>query len=345
MNKKPTKINLTSDDSLFEKPLHLQKYIEDLSSQTINLTDKFCFSWAGKSNAIKSVLTPSKLTLNPEPTQSNKWNESENIFIEGDNLEVLKLLQKAYFEKVKMIYIDPPYNTGHDFVYNDDFSSSLDNYLKQTGQKTESGESVTTNKETNGRYHSDWLSMMYPRLKLAWNLLREDGVIFVSIDDNEVHHLRMIMDEVFGEENFVAQIEWQKRYTRSNNTDNFTTVLEHILLYSKSGMFKPNLLGRNEEANDRYTNPDNDPRGDWKAMPFFSQATPAQRPNLCYEIVNPTTKKAVVPTRKAWRSTKEVFENYVNENLVYWGKDGQSEFPSIKRFLSEAREGMTPINF
>lgn len=205
MNKKPTKINLTSDDSLFEKSLNLQKYLEDLNSQTINLNDKFSFTWAGKSNAIKSVLVPSKLTLNPEPKQSIKWDESENLFIEGDNLEVLKLLQKAYFEKVKMIYIDPPYNTGHDFVYNDDFSAPLDNYLKQTGQKTETGENTTTNKETNGRYHSDWLSMMYPRLKLAWNLLREDGVIFVSIDDNEVHHLRMIMDEVFGEENFIGE--------------------------------------------------------------------------------------------------------------------------------------------
>ncbi|MFA5131269.1 MAG: site-specific DNA-methyltransferase [Patescibacteria group bacterium] len=236
MNKKPTKINLTSDDLLFEKSLNLQKYIEELSSQSINLSDKFSFTWAGKSNAIKSVLIPSRLTLNPKPEESIKWDESENLFIEGDNLEVLKLLQKAYFEKVKMIYIDPPYNTGHDFVYNDDFSSPLDNYLKQTGQKTESGESTTTNKETNGRYHSDWLSMMYPRLKLAWNLLREDGVIFVSIDDNEVHHLRMLMDEIFGEENFIGTITWEKR-TKAQNTETareqFQSKTEYVLSYKK----------------------------------------------------------------------------------------------------------------
>lgn len=234
MNKKPTKINLTSDDSLFEKSLNLQKYIEDLSSQAVNLTDKFSFTWAGKSNAIKSVLVPSKLTLNPEPEQSIKWDQSENLFIEGDNLEVLKLLQKAYFEKVKMIYIDPPYNTGHDFVYNDNFSAPLDNYLKQTGQKTETGESATTNKETNGRYHSDWLSMMYPRLKLAWNLLREDGVIFVSIDDNEVHHLRMLLDEVFGEENFVANLTIQGYANESNEGVMFQNVTEYCLCYSKN---------------------------------------------------------------------------------------------------------------
>ncbi len=233
MNKNPKKINLTSDGSLFEKSLNLQKYIEELSSKSINLSDKFSFTWAGKSNAIKSVLIPSKLTLNPKPEESIKWDESDNLFIEGDNLEVLKLLQKAYFEKVKMIYIDPPYNTGHDFVYNDDFSSPLDNYLKQTGQKTENNESTTTNKETNGRFHSDWLSMMYPRLKLAWNLLREDGVIFISIDDNEVHHLRMLMDEIFGEENFVLDIP---RVTKKGgkSSDDVAKNHDYILLYKKN---------------------------------------------------------------------------------------------------------------
>lgn len=231
---KTGKVNLTSDDSLFEKSLNLQKYIEDLSLQAINFADKFSFSWAGKSNAIKSVLIPSKLTLNPEPKQSIKWDESENLFIEGDNLEVLKLLQKAYFEKVKMIYIDPPYNTGHDFVYKDDFSSPLGNYLKQTGQKSENGESNTTNKETNGRYHSDWLSMMYPRLKLAWNLLREDGVIYVSINDNEVHHLRIILNEIFGEENSLTDsptaLIWQGSGTTAGH---FASAHEYILCYAK----------------------------------------------------------------------------------------------------------------
>jgi adenine-specific DNA-methyltransferase len=274
MNKKPTKINLTSDDSLFEKSLNLQKYIEDLSSQAVNLTDKFSFSWAGKSNTIKSVLVPSKLTLNPEPKQSIKWDESENLFIEGDNLEVLKLLQKAYFEKVKMIYIDPPYNTGHDFVYNDDFSSPLGNYLKQTGQKSENGDSNTTNKETNGRYHSDWLSMMYPRLKLAWNLLREDGAIFVSIDDNEVHHLRMLMDEVFGEENFVASVIWKRKRGRDNSARWFSKSHEYLLIFAKDlQQFNTNYLDLDEETKEAYKNPDNDPRGDYRMLAVWARGT------------------------------------------------------------------------
>jgi adenine-specific DNA-methyltransferase len=307
-------------------------------------SEKFNFTWAGKAGAVTNVLIPSKATLRPAEKESVKFDKSENLFIEGDNLEVLKLLQKSYFEQVKMIYIDPPYNTGNDFVYKDDFRQPLKNYLEQSGQVDSEGNRLSTNTQASGRFHSDWLTMMYPRLKLAWNLLRHDGVIFVSIDDNEVHHLRMLMDEIFGEENLVSQIEWQKRYTRSNNTDGFTTVLEHILCYRKPS-FMPFLLDRTKEADSRYSNPDNDPRGPWKAMPFSSQATPAQRPNLCYKIVNPNTKKVLTPKRKAWRSSKKVYEKYVQDNLVWWGSDGKASAPSIKKFLSEAREGMTPINF
>jgi len=307
-------------------------------------SEKFNFTWAGKAGAVTNVVIPSKATLRSVEKESVKFDKSENLFIEGDNLEVLKLLQKSYFEQVKMIYIDPPYNTGNDFVYKDDFRQPLKNYLEQSGQVDSEGNRLSTNTQASGRFHSDWLTMMYPRLKLAWNLLRHDGVIFISIDDNEVHHLRMLMDEIFGEENLVSQIEWQKRYTRSNNTDGFTTVLEHILCYRKPS-FMPFLLDRTEEADSRYSNPDNDPRGPWKAMPFSSQATPAQRPNLCYKIVNPNTKKVLTPKRKAWRSSKEVYEKYVQDNLVWWGSDGKASAPSIKKFLSEAREGMTPINF
>lgn len=308
--------------------------------------EKYGLSWAGKSKAFSDIRRPATGTLTPQPDESKNWDSTENIFIEGENLEVLKLLQKHYANpgRIKIIYLDPPYNTGKDFVYKDNFTQDISDYYEQTGQ-TQGGIKMTANTETNGRFHSDWLTMMYSRLFLARNLLTDDGVIFISIDDNEVANLRMIMDEIFGEENFVVQIEWQKRYTRSNNTDNFTTVIEHILVYRKSNLFKPNLLTRNEEADERYTNTDNDPRGPWKAMPFFSQATPIQRPNLCYEIVNPNNGKVVVPKRKAWRSTKEVFEEYKNNNQVYWGKDGKSEFPSIKKFLNEARDGMTPINF
>lgn len=222
---KPQKVNLTSSNLSDEKQAELRRILPEVFSETRidwaklravlgdeidERIEKFSFTWAGKSNAIKNVLIPSKATLSPAKDESVKFDESENLFIEGDNLEVLKLLQKAYFERVKMIYIDPPYNTGGDFVYHDDFAAPLSSYLKQTGQKDGDGGSLTTNKETNGRYHSDWLSMMYPRLKLAWNLLRDDGVIFVSIDDNETHNLRQIMNEVFGEENFIGEFIHQR---------------------------------------------------------------------------------------------------------------------------------------
>ncbi len=339
------KINLTSDDSLFEKSLGLQKYIEELSRQPVNVADKFSFNWAGKSNAIKSVLIPSKLTLDPKPNESIKWDESENLFIEGDNLEVLKLLQKAYFEKVKMIYIDPPYNTGHDFVYNDNFSAPLDNYLKQTGQKTETGESVTTNKETNGRYHSAWLSMMYPRLKLAWNLLREDGVIFVSIDDNEVHHLRMLMDEVFGEENFVAQLIWEKKYTTSNNIKGISYTHEYIVAYCKDKNLIDKAISRyeySEEARARFSNPDNDPRGDWSDVSYHGPKSPTERPNLNYPLFHPITGLEIWPKEKSWAYEKERYEQHVAESRLYWGKNNNYAEPRLKVFLSEIEGGIIP---
>lgn len=335
MNNKPTKINLTSDDSLFEKSLNLQKYIEDLSSQAINLTDKFSFSWAGKSNAIKSVLVPSKLTLNPEPKQSIKWDGSENLFIEGDNLEVLKLLQKAYFEKVKMIYIDPPYNTGHDFVYNDDFSAPLDGYLKQTGQKSEDGNSNTTNKETNGRYHSDWLSMMYPRLKLAWNLLREDGVIFVSIDDNEAQHLRMLMDEIFGEENFVCQFIWNKKNVVQNDATFVSVNHEYVLCFGKNVTeLSFNLTPRTEEQLARYKNPDNDPRGNWTSV-----ALQAKSGSSTYEITfdNGVTWKPVEGTYP--RLSKTSLVKAYEEGRLWFGESGKN-VPRLKKYLSEVQDGV-----
>ncbi|PIR50704.1 site-specific DNA-methyltransferase [Candidatus Peregrinibacteria bacterium CG10_big_fil_rev_8_21_14_0_10_49_24] len=310
--------------------------------------ERYGLTWAGKSKCFRTIQEPTTATLVPVREESVDFDTTKNIFIEGDNLEALKVLQKAYYGSVKMIYIDPPYNTGNDFIYNDDFRMSKAEYREETeeldSEGNRNGDSVMVkNTQDSGHYHSRWLNMMYPRLFLARQLLREQGVIFVSIDDNEVKNLRAIMDEIFGEENFVAQIEWQKRYTRSNNTDGFTTVLEHILVFSR-GKFIPNLLSRNKEADERYTNPDNDPRGPWKAMPFFSQATPAQRPNLCYEIVTPQGVK-IKPQHKAWRSTQEVFNEYERNKQVWWGKDNNAKYPSIKKFLSEARQGMTPINF
>jgi len=249
MAKQIKKVNLTSSNLSEEKIKELRNILPEVFSE--NKIDwerlktvlgdhidprieKFGFSWAGKSNAIRSVLVPSTATLRPDEKASVNFNNTENLFIEGDNLEVLKLLQKAYFEKIKAIYIDPPYNTGSDFVYKDDFTSPVKGYLEQTGQINGDGQKLQTNKETNGRYHSDWLSMMYPRLKLAWNLLRDDGMIFVSIDDHEVHHLRLVMDEVFGEENYINAFLWVNNLKgRQISGSGAAKTYEHVLAYAK----------------------------------------------------------------------------------------------------------------
>ncbi len=250
---KNQKVNLTSSSLSEEKLFELKRILPEAFSENkiewdklrtvlgnnVDLgIEKFGFTWAGKSNAIKNVLIPSKATLTPAIDESVKFDESENIFIEGDNLEVLKLLQKAYFEKVKMIYIDPPYNTGSDFVYKDNFASPVKNYLEQTGQIDSEGNKLSTNKETNGRYHSDWLSMMYPRLKLAWNLLRDDGAIFVSIDDHEAHNLQNIMNEIYGEENFVGRITSVNNLKGRNDKKNLSTINDYLLIYQKSSSFE-----------------------------------------------------------------------------------------------------------
>lgn len=305
--------------------------------------EKYGLNWHGKRKSRQLALTPSTGTLRPCPEDSVDWDTTQNLMIEGDNLEVLKLLQKSYAGKVKLIYIDPPYNTGNDFVYPDDFRDNINNYLELTGQ-VEGGRRISSNTEASGRFHTDWLNMMYPRLKLAHALLRDDGAIFITIDDGEVSRLRILLDDVFGEENFVAQVEWQKRYTRSNNTDNFTSVIDHICIYQKSDAFSVNLLKRDDTANARFTNPDNDPRGPWKATPFLNQVAPERRPNLCYPITNPKTGKVTNPDRKAWRYERSVFERLQRENRLYWGKDGTRDVPDIKTFLTEVRQGMTPIN-
>ena len=300
--------------------------------------EKYEFKWKGKSDCLRLAQKRSTATLRPVPGDSVNWDTTQNLYIEGDNLEVLKLLQKSYFRKVKMIYIDPPYNTGNDFVYEDDFADPLARYKEVTAQTTKS------NPETMGRYHTNWLNMMYPRLRLAANLLRDDGIIFISIDDTEAANLRKLCDEIMGEENFRSDISWQKRYTRSNNTVDFTTVIEHIFVYSKSSAFNVNLLPRTEAADSRYSNPDGDPRGVWKGASFLNPATPAQRPNLCYPITNPNTGTTTHPTTNAWRRSEDIYKELLADNRLYWGLDGKSAVPSIKMFLSEAR-GLTPINF
>jgi adenine-specific DNA-methyltransferase len=306
--------------------------------------ERYHLDWPGKREALLAANAPIAKTLRPCREESVDFDTTKNLFIEGDNLDALKLLQETYLGKVKLIYIDPPYNTGNDFLYEDDFAEDTDTYKLRSNQKDEVGNRMVANTESNGRFHSDWLTMIYPRVKLAWNLLSADGAIFISIDDHEVHNMRRILDEVFGDGNFVADIAWQKRYTRSNNTVDFTTVIEHILLYRRSSDFCVNLLPRTDDADARYTNPDNDARGPWKGASFLNPATPRERPNLCYPIENPNTRSVVHPTTNAWRRSRQEFDRLAQENKLYWGLDGTSLVPSIKMFLSEAR-GLTPINF
>jgi len=226
--------------------------------------ERYSFTWNGKAKARRIAQTPSRGTLRPAKEESKDWDTTQNLYIEGDNLEVLKLLQKSYHKQVKMIYIDPPYNTGKDFVYRDNFKDNIKNYLEQTGQIDSEGKKLSTNRETSGRYHSDWLNMMYPRLKLARNLLKDDGVIFISIDDNEVANLRKICDEIFGEENFVANVIWQRAFSPKNDAKFLSENHDYVLIYTKNiDLFDIGRLPRSEEANARYKNLDNDPRGVW----------------------------------------------------------------------------------
>src|SRR6266567_1831293 len=261
-----------------------------------------------------------------------------NLIIHGDNLHALKSLLPRYAGKIDLVFIDPPYNTGNEnWSYNDNVNSPI---------MREWLTSNPVNAEDMLR-HDKWLCMMWPRLTLLRELLSERGSLWMTLDDNEVHRARGILDELFGEQNFVTQIEWQKRYTRSNNTDDFTSVIDHLLVYKKSDGFQANLEARTDEANARYSNPDNDPRGPWKAVPFLNPATCEQRPNLCYPITNPFTRKKWTPGPKdpAWRNERSVYERFVAENRFWWGKDNAKRIPDIKRFLSEVKAGIAPINF
>ena len=312
--------------------------------------ERYVLNWAGKSDAFKVLQMPTTKTLIPAKDESVNFDETENIFIEGENLEVLKVLQKSYFGKVKMIYIDPPYNTGNDsFIYPDKFSESKADYERRVGDKDEEGYMTKDglfkkNSKENGQYHSNWLNMMMPRLYLAKNLLRQDGVIFVSIDDNEVHNLRLLMNEVFGEENFIANLIWEKRYGRSNDAKLMSTVTEHLLLFRKNENLNVLREPRSEKTNEDYSNPDNDPRGKWTSVSFVSQRTRDERPNLGYSITNPHTGKSFSHPTNSWKYNEEKFLNMLADNRFYWGKNNDQDFPRIKRFLSELPEGMVPVN-
>ena len=302
--------------------------------------ERYGLNWHGKAKARRIAQTSSTGTLRPCPEESVDWDTTQNLFIEGDNLEVLKLLQKSYHQQVKMIYIDPPYNTGKEFIYPDKFQDNLDTYLQFTGQKDGEGFKTTANAETGGRYHTNWLNMMYPRLRLARNLLRDDGVIFVSIDDHEVHNLRHLMDEVFGPDNFVATVVWQKVYSPKNTARHFSEDHDYILAYAKDGaLWAPHLLERTPAQDAAYSNPDSDPRGPWKAgdlsaRNFYSQGT--------YSITCPSGRVvAGPPPGNYWRYSATKFAELDADGRIWWGRDGNNT-PSVKRFLSEVKQGRVP---
>lgn len=313
----------------------LGEYVDDSE-------ERYRFVWNGKGEALRLSQTPSMGTLRPakEEGESKNWDETKNLYIEGDNLEVLKLLQKSYFNKVKMIYIDPPYNTGGDFVYKDNFKDNIQNYKKITGQVDSEGNATTTNREYSGRYHTDWLNMMYPRLRLARNLLTDDGVIFISIDDHEVHNLRKICDEIFGEDNFLANIVWERAFAPVNLKKHFSESHDFILCYAKNiNKTTSNGLPQTEDLLSRYKNPDNDPRGPWQSDNFsVGPAIEEKR----YEIITPSGRKVLPPSGYCWRLTKERFQEYVKDNRIWFGKDGNN-VPRIKRFLSEVKNTITPM--
>lgn len=312
--------------------------------------ERYVLNWAGKSDAFRVMQQPSSATLVPCREESVDFDNTQNIFIEGENMEVLKVLQKSYFGKVKMIYIDPPYNTGNDsFIYPDRFSETKEEYLRRVGDKDEAGYMThegmfRRNSKENGQYHSNWLNMMMPRLYLAKSLLREDGVIFISIDDNEVHNLRLLMNEIFGEENYLCSVVWEKRFTRSNNAKTFTTLTENILVYRKSDILATIKEPRNSKADSIYSNPDNDPRGVWTSVSYVNPATKEQRPNLSYPLFNPITKQKVVHPTNAWKYEKATYEQHLKENKLYWGKNGENTYPRLKKFLYEMEGGMVPVD-
>lgn len=284
--------------------------------------------------------TTTNKTLRPCIEESKDWDNTENLYIEGDNLEVLKLLQNSYFNKVKMIYIDPPYNTGNDFIYIDDFAQNIDEYEEAKGSFDEEGNRLFKNTDTNGRFHSDWCSMIYPRLVLARNLLADDGVIFISIDDNEQENLKKICDEVFGEKNFIAQIIWERAYAPVNLKKHFSENHDYIICYAKDiDKAICNGLPRASEANDRYSNPDNDPRGIWKSDNL--SVGPIVQSKI-YEIITPGGRKVLPPEGYCWRLSKEKFKEFVKDNRIWFGKDGNN-VPSIKRFLTEVKQSITPM--
>ena len=318
---------------------------QELSDHVVDgLQERYQFTWPDKRKAILVGNAPINKTLRPCREESVDFDNTENLYIEGDNLEVLKLLQETYLGKVKMIYIDPPYNTGNDFVYEDDFKQNSEEYIVNSGQLDDEGNRLVANTESNGRFHTNWLNMIYPRLKLAKDLLSDDGVIFISIDDSEQSNLKKICNEIFGEENFIASLIWQKKFSRANDATYFSTMHDFILCISKRNVsydkngWEIGLLPRNEEIPSGYSNPDNDPRGPWTSVILSAKSGSA---SLLYEIKTPSGKKCVPPNGRYWSCSKDTFEKWNKDNRIWFGKNGDG-VPRKKTFLSEVQSGLRP---
>ena len=324
-----------------EGRLDINEVKKAVNPDEVEETERYEFRWFGKSAAKRNAFTPTRATLHYDAERSVNADKTENIIIEGENLEVLKILQQGYREKIKCIYIDPPYNTGEDFLYNDDFKENKEAYWERTAAK-EDGIILDTNTVNDGRFHSNWLDMMYSRLLVARTLLKPDGVIFISIDDHEVHHLRKICDEVFGEENFVAQFIWEKRVNRENRNE-VSVRHDYILCFSKDKLSEERRLAQlpmNEKALGNYSNPDNDPRGLWKSDPAHAQAGHGTKAQF-YTLVAPNGKEHKLPSGRCWLYTKDVMDKAIKENRIWFGKDGNG-VPRIKTYLNAKERGLTP---
>ncbi|HHH2891981.1 TPA: site-specific DNA-methyltransferase [Citrobacter freundii] len=340
-------MNITADNITKLKSLFPEAFNEDsidfevlkqlLGENVDDKEERYGLNWHGKRQARQLALTPSRGTLRPCKDESVDWDNTKNLMIEGDNLEVLKLLQKSYAGKVKLIYIDPPYNTGKDFVYPDNFQDNMKNYLELTGQ-TEDGTRLSTNTETSGRYHTDWLNMMYPRIKLARNLLKEDGFIFLSIDDNEVNNLKLMCDDIFGQENFVANVIWQKKYSTKADSKNFSESHDYILCYKKSDQSKILGLPRSKQQESTYKNLDNDPRGVWASDNLLRTEV---RDYAVFGITSPSGMEHYPPAGSSWRFNKDKIEELISDNRIWFGEDGNNK-PRLKRFRSEVRDTIPP---
>ena len=315
---------------------------QELSNAVVDgAQERYQFTWPDKRKSILLANAPIAKTLRPCREESMDFDTTENLYIEGDNLDALKLLQETYLGKVKMIYIDPPYNTGNDFVYEDDFAENTDSYLARSGQFDEEGGRLVINAESNGRFHTDWLNMMYPRLTLAKDLLTDDGVIFISIDDGEVAQLRKLCDEVFGASNFIATIVWQKKTSPDARMD-ISPAHDYIIVYTKNSMQEKYLLGSlpyDEERLSNYKNPDNDPRGLWASVDVTGQTGRAPKSQF-FEITTPSGKKYLPPEGRCWAMAERTFNELYADNRLWFGESGDNR-PRIKKFLSES-EGMRP---